>query len=96
VNWTSVAPAASINPNSPYIVELPDGGLAAVGRTVIISNDRGKTWRSVGPSVPIQLNGFAYSPFRNAFYIWYFECGAATIPVAANAILRLDYDYKKQ
>jgi photosystem II stability/assembly factor-like uncharacterized protein len=97
VTWTIAAPAASINPNAPYVVELPDGALAAVGRTVIISNDRGTTWRSVGPSIPIQPNGFAYSRFRNAFYVWYFECGSAsTIPVAANAILRLDFDYKKQ
>lgn len=97
VSWTSVSATALIDPRSPYIVELPDGALAAVGRTAIVSNDRGATWRSVGPLVPISLNGFAYSPFRNAFYIWYFECGGGgTIPVAANAILRLDFDYKRQ
>lgn len=96
VSWTNVTAAGFINPSSPYLVELPDGALAAVGRTVIISGDHGKTWRAVGPSVPFVPSGFAYSRFRNAFYIWYFECGGGPIPVAANAILRLDFDYTKE
>jgi photosystem II stability/assembly factor-like uncharacterized protein len=95
-NWTGAAAAGVVSANSPNLVELPGGELAAVGRSVVISADRGKTWRAVGPAFPIQPAGFAYSPFRNAFYIWYFTCGSGSIPVPADAILRLDFDYATQ
>jgi hypothetical protein len=63
---------------------------------VLVSADRGVTWRSVGPALPIQPNGFAYSRFRNAFYIWYFTCDSGPNPVPANAIQRLDFNYMTQ
>jgi photosystem II stability/assembly factor-like uncharacterized protein len=91
--WTNSAGAGVLAPTSTHIVELPDGRLAAAGRSVTISADHGATWRGVGPALPIQPTGLAYSPFRNAFYAWYFTCDA-TVP--ANAILRLDFDYKTQ
>jgi photosystem II stability/assembly factor-like uncharacterized protein len=95
-NWTAAASNGFVNANSPNVVELPDGGLAAIGRTVVVSGDRGKTWRAVGPVPPIQPAGFAYSRFRNAFYVWYFTCGTGALPVPPNAILRLDFDYLTQ
>jgi photosystem II stability/assembly factor-like uncharacterized protein len=96
VSWTNLAAAGFIQPNSPYLVELPNGELAAAGRSVVISVNRGATWRTVGPQLPFLPTGFAYSPFRNAFYIWYFSCDTGPNPIAANAILRLDFDYKTQ
>jgi photosystem II stability/assembly factor-like uncharacterized protein len=96
VTWTNVANVNTLNSGAPYLVELPNGSLAAAARSVIVSSDRGATWRSVGPGIPFLPNGLAYSPFRNAFYVWAFECGGGTIPVAANAILRLEYDYNTQ
>ena len=95
MNWTNAANAGSVNPYAPNLVELPNGELAAAGRSVVVSNDQGKTWRTVGPTFPIQPTGFAYSPFRNAFYIWYFTCGAPDL-VPPDAILRLDFDYRTQ
>ena len=72
--WGQVAPQGTVNPSAPTIVELPDGRLAAPGRTVVISSDGGKTWRGVGPGMPIAPTGLTYSPFRKAFYIWYWGC----------------------
>ena len=93
MNWTSSVGAGVLAATSPYVVELPDGALAAAGRSVLISRDHGATWVAVGPSLPIQPTGLAYSPFRKAFYTWYSTCDT---PVPANAILRLDFDYATQ
>jgi hypothetical protein len=60
---------------------------------VIISGDRGATWRAVGPALPIQPSGLAYSTFRKAFFAWHFTCDSV---VPANAVLRLDFDYATQ
>jgi hypothetical protein len=91
--WTSSAAAGVLAPTSTHIVELPDGRLAAAGRSVMTSADKGATWRTVGPALPIQPIGLAYSPFRKAFYTWYATCDA---PVPANAIWRLDFDHATQ
>ena len=47
--WMQVGKDGTVSPLAPYLVELPDGRLAAVGRTVVISSDGGTSWRSVGP-----------------------------------------------
>jgi photosystem II stability/assembly factor-like uncharacterized protein len=97
VTWANVAVGGFVYPSSPYLVELPDGSLAAASRSVVVSVDHGATWRAIGPTLPILPTGFAYSSFRNAFYIWYFSCDpAGANPIAANAILRLDFDYTTQ
>jgi photosystem II stability/assembly factor-like uncharacterized protein len=93
ISWTSSAGAGILAATSPYLVELPSGALAAAGRSVMISDDHGATWRAIGPTLPIQPTGLAYSPFRKAFYTWYSTCDA---PVPADAIQRLDFDYATQ
>jgi photosystem II stability/assembly factor-like uncharacterized protein len=99
VTWTPATRPGTMSPVVSSLVELPDGRLAAVGdRLVITSADHGATWRSVGPAMPYTPVGLAYSPFRNAFYIWYFTCdrdpnGNAIPP---DAIMSLAFDYKTQ
>jgi photosystem II stability/assembly factor-like uncharacterized protein len=92
--WTQVARGGSILPGAGTIVELPDGRLAAIGKAVVIvSDDHGRTWRAVGPVLPFAPTGFAYSPYRKAFYAWYFTCDlSGSNPVLANSIVRLAFD----
>jgi photosystem II stability/assembly factor-like uncharacterized protein len=98
VSWEQVTRAGTINQGSPQVVQLPDGNLAAVGNSqVILSADAGRTWRAAGPGMPYAPNGFAYSPFRNAFYIWHFDCNvAASNALPRTAIMSLAYNYKTQ
>jgi hypothetical protein len=96
--WKQVARDGTLSNSASNLVELPNGNLAAVGnQVVIVSADHGATWRSVGPGMPYAPSGLTYSPFRNAFYIWHFDCDFSTNnPIPANAILSLSYDYKTQ
>ena len=49
----------------PSLVRLPDGRLAALGeRSIVISADLGATWREVGPPLPYEPRGLAYSAER--------------------------------
>jgi hypothetical protein len=92
--WTQVARDGSTLPGAGRIVELPDGRLAAVGKAVvIISPDHGATWSAVGPVLPFAPTGLAYSPYRKAFYAWYFTCDlSGANPVLANSIMSLAFD----
>jgi hypothetical protein len=98
VTWTAAARAGTVDTLSPFLVELPDGRLAAVGgQVVVVSADGGASWRSVGPRMPIRPTGFAYSSFRHAFYAWYFTCGReGDNRIPADAIMKLDFDYQTQ
>jgi hypothetical protein len=70
------------------LIELPGGRLATTaGNFVITSADNGATWRTVGPRMPFDVAGIAYSSFRNAFYAWYFDC---TSEIKPDSIVRLD------
>jgi photosystem II stability/assembly factor-like uncharacterized protein len=72
------------------LIELPDGGIATTtANRVIMSRDGGATWEGVGPTLPFQVSGIAYSSFRNAFYAWYFDC---TDEIKPDSIVRLDLD----
>ena len=54
LTWTQASRDGTVNISAPYVVELPDGRLAAAGgRTVVISSDKGATWRAIGPGMPI-------------------------------------------
>jgi photosystem II stability/assembly factor-like uncharacterized protein len=78
------------------IVELDDGTWITMGvEYMIVSRDRGETWRAVGPELPYQPNGFTYSAIRNAVYAWQTQCSledAAQNPIEERAIMRLDLD----
>jgi photosystem II stability/assembly factor-like uncharacterized protein len=90
VSWRQVAPSGILSNLAAGLTELPDGRLIAAGRSfVMLSEDHGANWRGVGAELPYEPNGFAYSPFREAFYIWRFSCGSGDNSVAADAIMTL-------
>jgi photosystem II stability/assembly factor-like uncharacterized protein len=90
VTWTQTLGPGGVATNAESLLELPDGRLATFGATVITSADRGVSWRPLGPNFPYQPSGLAYSPTRNTFYIWHFDCEQGTDnPVPANAIMQL-------
>ena len=52
-------------------IELPGGRLVVpVGQQLCFSIDGGKTWKAVGPKIPIPPSGIVYSDGRNCFYVW--------------------------
>jgi hypothetical protein len=91
VTWT-VLPSPLIVDDAADIVELPDGSLATLGAGfVVVSTDRGATWHPIGPRIPYTPTGLTYSPFRNAFYVWRFDCDlGGENPIRPDSILRLD------
>ena len=58
------------------------GGYTPTDGVVMRTTDRGATWQSVGPAIPMVPTGLAYSRFRNAFYTWHFTCD----PNGSNAV----------
>jgi hypothetical protein len=74
-------------------IELPDGRIVTVGPTTLIaSSDQGQTWEPLLDPLPFTPFGVSYSPFRNAFYVWQWDCGMA---VMNDAIARYGYDYRE-
>lgn len=90
--WTPVGDASTAGQVAP--MELPGGRIASAANSrMTVSDDGGKTWTPVGPALPFQPNGASYSPFRRAFYAWYFTCtGSNAVP--ADSIQRLGYDWQ--
>lgn len=77
------------------IVELDDGRWLTRGvEYMLLSDDRGQSWRTVGAPLPYDPSGFTYSVAGNAVYIWlnYCEVADQPDPVREGAILRLDLD----
>ncbi len=95
--WTQVTRNGTISPVASTLVQLPNGTLAAVGnQVVIVSADQGTTWHPVSAGMPHAPAGVAYSPYRNAFYMWHFDCvPSAHAPIPADAIMRASFDYRK-
>lgn len=58
----------------------------------MMSADHATTWQPVGDALPFKPNGVTYSAFRNAFYVWQWDCKDVVLP---NAIMRFGYDYRK-
>jgi photosystem II stability/assembly factor-like uncharacterized protein len=78
------------------VVELPDHRLISTwDQKLVISSDRGASWRNFGPAMQWKANGLLYSPFRKAIYAWHFGCGGDHVPVDADQMIRLDFDYTK-
>jgi hypothetical protein len=90
--WTEVADANTAGTLRPF--ELPDGRIASThGSMIVVSADKGMTWKNVGTAMPYTATGFSYSPFRSAFFIWYFTCSGSN-DVPADAIMRFGWDYR--
>jgi len=85
--WTQVCGAGMIQ--GSQLIELPDGKLAAAaGKSVKVSSDQGASWTPVLNPTPIQPAGVIYSPARQAFFIWHWDCGNK---VLTNAVWRHEY-----
>jgi hypothetical protein len=93
ITWAQVARDGTVTPEAPNVIELADGRLVAAGsRTLVISADKGATWRTIGPAMPISPTGLTYSPSRNSFYIWFWSCNdEGGNPVLPTTIMRLDF-----
>jgi photosystem II stability/assembly factor-like uncharacterized protein len=92
--WTEV-PSSSISPFTPSLVELPDGRFVAVSvSSLIISEDRGISWQSLGPALPYEPSGVLYAPREEAFYAWKFDCEEGENPVRPGTIVRLDAELR--
>ena len=86
-NWKQVCGPGTIK--ASRLVELPDGRLAATaGKSIKVSSDQGATWTSVCEPTPVPLAGVIYSPARQAFFIWNWDCKDR---VLTNAIWRHEY-----
>lgn len=89
--WTMM-PSSAISPSADNFVVLPDGRFVTISDNyVIISADHGASWRIVDAPLPYDPNGLAYSPTRNRFYIWRFECESGPNPVLADSIMQLEF-----
>ena len=90
--WTEMPANGEIYKYAVSLLGLPDGRLATIGEQhVVVSGDGGTTWTPVGSPLPYTPNGLVYSPFRDAFYVWRFDCSFTTDnPIAPDAIMRLD------
>ena len=95
LTWTQVTGPQVVESLGP--VELPDGRIAAVGKTTIVASaDEGATWRPVSAMLPYSdISGFVYSAPQRAFFIKHFTCGSESVPVPADAIMRFDYDFEQ-
>lgn len=91
VTWTMLKPPGFANPVAENMIrQMPDGRLFTLGRTVLVSADKGVNWSSVGPPFPYVPNGIAYSSFRNEFSIWRFDCDFTTSnPIRTDSIMKL-------
>lgn len=69
-------------------VELPDGRLVSVGgNALMISGNNGSSWTPFGANLPFSFPaGVIYSPSRNIFFSWTWDCGNSVLP---NAIMKL-------
>ncbi len=105
--WVHVVGSGHISPNATDLLELPDGHLATLGIDVVIlpdgslstsgslviaSADHGVSWRPISPPLPYVPSGLVYSPYRQAFYAWHFDCLLdRPDPVKPDAILKFPY-----
>jgi hypothetical protein len=90
---TFIAVAAANEARSVEPIELPDGRIVTVGdTTLVVSADQGETWQPLADALPFTPNGVSYSAYRNAFYVWQWDCGEV---VLADAIARFGYDYRQ-
>jgi hypothetical protein len=88
--WMQTVQGGMLKTGHP--IELPDGRIVAAGpKTLMISTDKGMSFKPLGAPLPFVPNSITYSPRRNAFFIEQFDCGNA---VVAHAISRSGFDYR--
>jgi hypothetical protein len=84
--WSAVGQSAGLQ-NERDLVILADGRIAAQGGNgIMVSADKGITWTQSGANFTTAEEGISYSPSRNAFFAWAWDCGNAVLP---NAIMKL-------
>lgn len=77
------------------LVETDSGSWLALGaRSVVVSRDRGATWRQIGPRLPFEPSGFTYSEANEALFVWKNYCDLATEvnPIVPESVMTLDLD----
>jgi photosystem II stability/assembly factor-like uncharacterized protein len=91
-SWSLVTMESEFVPTTTDLVELGDGSLAGISNdTVVISRDQGVSWTPVGPPMPIIPMGMVFAPFRDALYVWHFDCNKTDPnPIVSDSIIRLD------
>jgi photosystem II stability/assembly factor-like uncharacterized protein len=89
----SAAISRGISPFAESLVELPDGTLATHSSSnIIVSDDDGRSWRAIGPTLPYEPTGILYSEADSAFYIWRYDCElTGENAVRSGTIMRLDF-----
>lgn len=79
------------------LAELPGGRIASIGFShLVVSDDRGATWKEVGKKLPYSPTGMTYSAARKAFYIWRFDCEVGDNPLSEDSIQSLAFDYETE
>jgi hypothetical protein len=92
MTWTEIANSSTAGTLRP--LELPDGRIvSAQQQNIVIAPPKGTTWKTIGSPMPYAPNGMSYSPFRNAFYIWYFTC-SGTNAVPSDGFMQFGWDYR--
>jgi hypothetical protein len=96
LTWTIIAGANTLLTNTAGLVELPNGRIAGLGFDtgagnghVLVSSDRGDTWKAINTVLPIAPTGLLYSNAQQSIYAWHWTCVSQTDSVAADAIQRL-------
>jgi hypothetical protein len=90
--WTQTVQYGVLKTGHP--IELPDGRIVAPGpMTLMISSDKGMTFKPVGAALPFAPNSITYSPYRNAFFVEQFDCNNQ---VLADAISEYGFDYRTE
>jgi photosystem II stability/assembly factor-like uncharacterized protein len=89
----SAADGRGISPFAMSLVELPNGMLATHSSSnLIVSNDAGVSWNTIGPTFPYEPTGILYSEADAAFYIWHYDCDlSGDNAVRPGTIMRLDF-----
>jgi photosystem II stability/assembly factor-like uncharacterized protein len=77
-------------------VELPDGRIvSATEKSLVVSDDGGKTWKKASPELPFIPSALAYSAFQKAFFISIFTCYPVPTGSQGGELMRFDFDYEK-
>ena len=94
LTWRLVSVPNPFSFTSSSLIELPNGWMASTNTdSVIVSANHGVTWETIQPAMPYTPTGIIYSPGRNAFYAWRFDCTfTGDSSVKPDAIMRLNFD----
>jgi photosystem II stability/assembly factor-like uncharacterized protein len=89
--WTERAGGGVLAHQAGLLLGLPDGSVASWSpQRVVISPDDGQTWRGIGPVLPYEPKGMAYSS-TGTFFVSRDECDYNTNnDVNEDSFLRLD------